>query len=578
MFRPMFRPTPSFVFRLALSAGLIAGASLLAPAWAQDGWTPFKPPPPARSERKPAEPRDRLPPPAEEPPAPAGPYQRPQPRTPVVEKLDLDPIAAPDGSGLPLELWRGLDIAALEKLLSALELPPRSSTLFALWKRMLLSSAPPPTGAPADHFLAVRLEALYRSGLLAEMAEAGANVQSPVVSALMARKDIGLGDAQKGCDYIRSLSDPRSGLPERLRGEIQLLVGYCAAVAGDRNGAGLAASLAREEGLEAELPLAALSGIAEETKPRIALPKRVLLLDYRFLELLGPVNARQLAERAEPALLAIIAMDQRADPQARVMAAEAALRVNALNPQAVADIYRQAQVGQGESDPALRRAQQFRLAEQGGRRSEALSGIEREARRAGFGMQMAQVIAAAFPAADVGNDPVLAEALAEAMLAAGRVPEARQAAATVPHWTALIDVVDPARNTWRPGTLAIMEDLATRGRLSADALNRLATVLDALDIDVPVPLWDAANRVPQLKGGYLPETGVLADLAESAKRKDTARTILLVMKALGPNGPEGANNLPLSDAIRALRKIGLETDARRLALEALLPVWPRYAP
>ena len=50
------------------------------------------------------------------------------------------------------------------------------------------------------------------------------------------------------------------------------------------------------------------------------------------------------------------------------------------------------------------------------------------------------------------------------------------------------------------------------------------------------------------------------------------------MKALGPNGPEGANNLPLGDAIRALRKIGLEADARRLALEALLPVWPRYAP
>ncbi|MFX8828850.1 hypothetical protein ABTM52_19830, partial [Acinetobacter baumannii] len=88
------------------------------------------------------------------------------------------------------------------------------------------------------------------------------------------------------------------------------------------------------------------------------------------------------------------------------------------------------------------------------------------------------------------------------------------------------------------------------------ALNRLATVLDALDIDVPVPLWDAANRVPQPKGGYLPETGVLAELAESAKRKDAARTILLVMKALGPNGPEGANNLPLGDAIRALRKIG----------------------
>ena len=105
----------------------------------------------------------------------------------------------------------------------------------------------------------------------------------------------------------------------------------------------------------------------------------------------------------------------------------------------------------------------------------------------------------------------------------------------------------------------------------------LATVLDALDIDVPVPLWDAASRTPQPSGGYLPDTGVLADLAQSAKRGDAGRTILLVMRSLGPAGPEAANLLALGDAIRALKRIGLEADARQLALEALLAVWPRTA-
>ena len=42
------------------------------------------------------------------------------------------------------------------------------------------------------------------------------------------------------------------------------------------------------------------------------------------------------------------------------------------------------------------------------------------------------------------------------------------------------------------------------------------------------------------------------------------------MRALGPAGPEGANVLALGDAVRALKRIGLEADARRLALEALL--------
>jgi hypothetical protein len=92
---------------------------------------------------------------------------------------------------------------------------------------------------------------------------------------------------------------------------------------------------------------------------------------------------------------------------------------------------------------------------------------------------------------------------------------------------------------------------------------------------VPIVLWDAANRTPQPAGGYLPETGVLADLAQAAKRKEVGRAILLAMRTLGPDGPAGANTLALGDAMRALRAVGLEADARGLALEALIVVWPR---
>jgi hypothetical protein len=149
--------------------------------------------------------------------------------------------------------------------------------------------------------------------------------------------------------------------------------------------------------------------------------------------------------------------------------------------------------------------------------------------------------------------------------------------ARLPHWLALIDVADPDRRSGRPPALAAIEELAVRGRLGAETLHRLATVLDALDIDVPIGLWDTASRTPQPATGHLPETGVLAELAQSAKRGDAGRTILLVMRTLGPAGPEGANVLALGDAVRALKRIGLEADARRLALEALIAAWPRTA-
>lgn len=114
-----------------------------------------------------------------------------------------------------------------------------------------------------------------------------------------------------------------------------------------------------------------------------------------------------------------------------------------------------------------------------------------------------------------------------------------------------------------------------RGRLDATLLHRLATVLDALEYNVPIPLWEAASRTPQPAGGFLPATGVLTELQDAAKKREFGRTVLLAMQTLGPNGAEGAHMIALGDSIRALRRAGLETDARGLGFEALFASWPR---
>ena len=122
-------------------------------------------------------------------------------------------------------------------------------------------------------------------------------------------------------------------------------------------------------------------------------------------------------------------------------------------------------------------------------------------------------------------------------LAAGEFSQARQWAeerTSLRPWVALVDIADPERRGGRSRSLGAIEDLAVRGRSAREALHKLATVLDALDIDVPIQMWDAANRTPQPSSGYLPETGILADLAQSSRRNDAGRTILLVMRTLGP--------------------------------------------
>ncbi len=143
------------------------------------------------------------------------------------------------------------------------------------------------------------------------------------------------------------------------------------------------------------------------------------------------------------------------------------------------------------------------------------------------------------------------------------------------HWLGLIDIADPANRGPRGQNLASVEQMALAGRFAPELLHRLATVLDALDYQVPIPLWEAASKTPQPATGHLPETGVLTELQDAAKKKEFGRTVLLTLRTLGPGGAEGAHMIALGDAIRALKRAGLEPDARRLGFEALFAGWPR---
>jgi hypothetical protein len=569
--------------RTALAVVLLgAGASPgLAQSTTDDTWNPFRQPetpPPRRKQAPPVDQAD---------------LQREQvpKRSRPIESSDLSPVMAPDASGLPLDLWAGLDAGELEKHLAALDLPPRSPALHQLWRRMMLSSATAPRGAPSpDHFLALRLEALYRSGMLAEMGEAvgKSGAKNPLAGILLARKDIGAGDRDAGCEAVRALAG--AGLSGRLKGEALLLLGYCAAASGDAAGAGLAASMAREEGLTAPLALGILDGVASGAKARPALPARVSLLDFRLLQLAGAVADAQIVARAEPALLVVLAAGEGSARQ-QTAAAEAALRLNALPPEAVARIYgrlggdhpQRTTTGHDKAADSLqRRAQAFAAIEatqNPDQKARLIHAFLADASGSGHRVQAARALAPAiaglWPSPSTGTlaEPAIEIALAEGDSAAAR--RWAETSASLQHWLALIDVADPAARGTKSAGLTFMDELAARGRLGPDVLHRLATVLDALDIDVPRAIWEAAGRIPQPATGHLPETGVLAELAAVAKLKEPGRTALTAMRAFGPNSADGVNILVLGDAVRGLKRAGLEADARRLAMEALLPVWPR---
>lgn len=627
------RALPPLLSALLLSLALSAPT----PAGAQEDWRPFAEPERRRPPRSTPQPEPQRPPPlspmeglpdrgaprsardgALQGTAPAaardahlrgthGPLV--EPPTPI-ERSELPPIEgtiAVPAPGVVSELWRGLDAATFERLVGSLELPPRSPALHGLWQRLIAAE---PGIAPADEagrrFLALRAEAAHRSGLLDVTARLLSAAEKPedgaVLAALLARTRIAQGDSEAGCPPVRSAIVRRAELPPPLKSELILLSGYCAAAGGNASAAGLAADLARDEGVASGFGLALLDAIAAGGKPQLTLPRTLSATEYRLLQQGGLPQTPQLAERAAPALLAALAVATDLPPRLRLAATEIAARLNIVGLDQLAEAWRAepfqpaelAEPLTAKVEPAARRALLFHAAERErnvARKTRLLRAVADDARRAGLLLPALALISRQIePLTPVDEIAWFAETAVEAHLAAGAYEPARRwiafsqrsaapsVAGALQHWLALADIADARLTAQQRGaSLESVESLALRGRYGAELLHRLATVLDALDYHVPIPLWEAASRTPQPAGGHLPATGVLSELQDAARKGEQGRTTLLVMQALGASGAEGAHLIALGDAIRALKRARLEADARRLAFEALFAGWPRTA-
>ena len=467
-------------------------------------------------------------------------------------------------------------MARIEALLTRLEVPPRSPALHALWRRLMTTEAAPPEGATTQNaFESLRLETLLRSGLVREVAdELGRRpeaLREAALAVMLARSELALGRRDKACAIALGQMRSPGGASKAVRREIVLFNGYCAAAGGNKAGAGLTADMAREEGIDAPA-LALLDTVAAGGKPKVGANATVSLIEFKLIELAGGLDPAKVVGQAKPALLAALASDAATAPALRVAAAEAAARLNAITPEALGEVYRAAP--QNRSDTASTRAELYRTAVDEAnpqRKARLIRGFLDEERRAGLYLpglvMMGKASDALVAVPEIGW---YAETAVEVALAAGNYESARRwigfgqtldrpggAPGDIGGWLALADIVDSEPRGDRVQSLAIIEQLALRGRFKPEFLHRLATVLDAMDYQVPIPLWEAASRTPQPAGGHLPATGVLTELQDAAKKKEIGRTVLLVMDTLGPDGAEGAHMIALGDSIRALRRAGL---------------------
>jgi hypothetical protein len=529
----------------------------------------------------PYEPRDRGPAPRALPP--------PGPRSDWEASTRARPVdAAPRAR---FDDLAGIDAKALEDITSSLTLPSRSPTIAALWPRVWTDAGRGGQLSPA--FEGIRIETLAKSGdliALKDVLDRTTSPSDPVMAIVVMRARLLIGDRDAGCALAGEAIRNRAKLPASFRRDAVLAAGYCAMVGGNAEAAKLTVDLIRGERLDVPFALAVLSGAGAGGKAPPPLPAHIGALDYRIGEIAGIVWPKEVVERADAGVLAVIATTQSVDPGLRVVAAERAARLNMLTTESLAEQYRGIPHAPDEMahplatrlDGAMRRSLLMQAAEAErapDKRARLMRALMEEASRAGVGPAVARILGPLVeqmrPSPEIGW---FAETAVESLVQSGRGEAAtawiEMTRGQAEHWRILATLASGSFNSARGLGLDGLEGMARSGRFEAPTLHRLVTVLDALDIQVPIPLWEAASRTQQPTDGYLPPTGVLHEL-KAAQQKGGATTVLRVAQAIGPSSAAEANLLTLGDAIRALKGAGLDREARTLGVEAIIASWPR---
>ncbi len=618
---------------LAVAAGAPAGASARAePARAEPpraepatGWRTAQLGPPTRLGPPSRKPPDEQPAPSEPanqgvapvatPPAdptrlaPAGtlPGRARAVEVDTLASVDPDSVGLLDPSqgGFGVDLWQGADKALIERLLPRLAAATRSRFTRDLTLKLLLSRATAPSGAPGGRsLLTLRVERLLA---LAEVEPAVKLLRlAPVETASEAHARVEVESLFYQNDNAGACAKVR-GFVRQHRGRYwQQANAFCLALAGDHARSSMVADILRERGADigpAFFTLVdALAGDERAVVESLPDPGALKLAMMRAANRRLPDDA---IASGRPDVLRAVALSPNADLGLRLDAAERALAVGAISADELIELYGAVEFGPDQLANPLTAAQSA-----WGPRARAL--LLRAAAGADHGTARAEILRRAW---DLSRDkgghavmlgasiPILAaiepaaelvwfaadaartlfaagragKAMAWYMLTASEAENSAEARAAALALWPLAQIADAADELpWRPDGLAAWWT-ATR-EAGGDGVRARAlmvfSVLQALGEPVAPAAWTGLLGDTMTTNATIPDAALWHALGQAADKRQLGLTVLLALLALGEQGAGAADPLTVVKTIEALESVGLEAEARVLALEAVSGVGP----
>lgn len=520
-----------------------------------------------------------------------------------LQAIDADSVGLLDAAqgGFGINMWMGTRRSLVERLLPRIPAPLSSPFMRDLARRLLLSSATAPGaetggGRAKLSLVALRARKLVALGDIVAVSSllkvASATPDNEVMARVQSDSAFLSNDNSGACTRIRGLISQFQG-PYWQKG-----LAFCQALAGQHAAATLAVDLLREQGHQDDqaffILIKSLVGDTSAVVKNLTNPTPLHLAMMRAARQKLPDD---VVTSKDAAILRTVALSPNASMDVRLAAAERAEAMGALDTKALAKLYASMKFTPEQLSNALSGAE----SDQGTRGRSLLYNATRiitaPLARAEI-LQKAWTLAAKseyYGTSVRVHLPVLLEIgpatelawfatpAARALLGVGR---GREAAA----WLGLPPEPlseDDANQRRSLGLLVRLGNLDDTQPWDAAVLKTwwqsqykagsgparhrasvLFTILEALDQPVDPELWEPLFEGPQSETATMPSPALFHGLRRAAAGRRIGETVLLTLLSLGKEGPSKASPTVVGATIRALRQVGLEKEARALALEA----------
>jgi hypothetical protein len=547
-------------------------------------------------------------PPSRAPLSPAA-ESLPEGATPAAARIQVQDLAVPDPGatglldephgGLPLDMWNGTSLPVVEKILPLLPAPTPWRSVRQLERKLLLSSAQPPAGPGGGQaLLGLRAEKLWAlgevNGLVGLLKLLPSPAMTPELRRLQADAALLGGDTATACQQVGPLKVALTNDPWPAKLDV-----FCRFASGKANEAALGVEVLREQKVTdlaffraadvlTGLPPAKAEGGMADTPLNLAMTRLAKL----------PVPEQAVGRGLAAPLLAAIATLPDATAEARLVAAERGEAVGAVDTETLRQLYQAvpftaqelaAPPGEGSAAKAPRgRALAYQTAQQQATPAAKAEVIAKALAAAGDPLSYAA--AARLYAPQIAAIPPSPELSGFAVAAARALFAAGQPAAAKP-WIELLrsqgqtveSAAAGAAVLWPLARLAAVDGAApasgpltawrrTPGELASDAGQRRAAVvlelLAALGDPVSADDWLALTSGAPLVAAPVPRPALWQGLRIAAEQQRQGAAVLFALASLGDLTQVDPSQL--YRVVAALHQVGLDADARALAVEAAI--------